>query len=248
MKSVKELAPLTKFIMMVSIMACAYLTDSPPAIMALIAVQGLTAAVSGAGRAYRTVLLVLLAGAMTLTLFQIFYIREGNVVFTIIPPLGFGKVTDTGLRESLIMSLRMIASIGSIPLMIALTPATQIVSLVSGTFRLSPAYTCMLVTALRFIPTFGERMRMVLQAEASRGYRVETANPFRKAGMVLRLSLPLLVTCVRDVDSLALSLESRGFTPGTKTRPQHISPEITEYALILSALLAVIVFAAARFR
>lgn len=248
MKSVKELAPLTKFIMMVSIMACAYLTDSPLAITVLIALQGLAAVIAGAGRVYRTVLMFLLVGATTLTLFQIFYIREGNVVFTIIPPLGLGKVTDEGLHESFIMSLRMIASIGSIPLMIALTPATQIVSLVSGTFRLSPAYTCMLVTALRFIPTFGERMKMVLQAEASRGYRVETANPFRKAGMVLRLSLPLLVTCVRDVDSLALSLEARGFTPATKTRPRHISPKIPEYFLITASILAVAAFSVSRFR
>jgi energy-coupling factor transport system permease protein len=76
-----------------------------------------------------------------------------------------------------------------------------------------PAYTCVLITALRFIPTFGERMGKVLEAEACRGYRADTANPFRKIGMILRLSLPLLVTCVRDVDSLALSLEARGFSP-----------------------------------
>jgi energy-coupling factor transporter transmembrane protein EcfT len=66
--------------------------------------------------------------------------------------------------------------------------------------------------------------------------------------MVLRLSLPLLVTCVRDVDSLALSLEARGFTPGSKARPRHIPMKASEYALVLAALLAMTLFIAARFR
>jgi energy-coupling factor transport system permease protein len=247
MKFVKELAPFTKFIIMLSIIGCAYSTDSVPAMAVFIVMQAVVAMVSGAGRTYLKIFLALFAGAITLTLFQIFYIKDGNVVFTIIPPLDWGKVTDQGLYESLVLSVRMIASIGSIPLMIALTPATQIVSLISGTFRLSPAYTCMLVTALRFIPTFRERMRMVLQAEASRGYRADTANPFRKIGMVLRLSLPLLVTCVRDVDSLALSLEARGFTPDSKARPQHIPMKAAEHVMVLASLLALTLFIAARF-
>ncbi|HNQ97542.1 MAG TPA: energy-coupling factor transporter transmembrane component T, partial [Treponemataceae bacterium] len=82
----------------------------------------------------------------------------------------------------------------------------------------------MLVIVLRFIPTFGERMRQVLQAEAARGYNVESGNPFRKIGVILRLSLPLLISCARDVDTLALSIETRGFDPRNTTRPRRIPP------------------------
>ncbi|MFQ3621862.1 MAG: energy-coupling factor transporter transmembrane component T, partial [Spirochaetales bacterium] len=211
----------------------------------LIGLEATVAWLSGVGRVYRNTLLALLVGAFTLTLFQIFGISEGKVVFFLIPWLQWGKVTDQGLYVSLIMSLRMIASVGSIPLMVVLTPATQMVSLISGTFRLPPAYTCVLITALRFVPTFAERMSLVMQAEASRGYRADTANPFRKMGMILRMSLPLLVTCVRDVDALALSLESRGFTAqGNGRRPASIPLSWNEaFTLILSASgLAVLVF------
>ncbi len=82
---------------------------------------------------------------------------------------------------SLLMSLRMVASVGVIPLAVALTPSTQIVSLVSGTFRLSPAYTCVLITALRFIPTFGERMGKVLEAEACRATAPTPPTPSVKS-------------------------------------------------------------------
>lgn len=236
MKGIRAYAPITKFIAMLVVIACAYLTDSLAVLGGLILFQALVAFSSGVGRVYRTTLLALLVGAATLILFQIFGIREGRTIFTLLPPLGWGSVTDVGLRESGLMAVRMIASVGSVPLMVALTPSTQIVSLVSGTFRLSSAYTCMLVTALRFIPTFGERMGMVLQAEASRGYRADTGNPFRRIGMVLRLSLPLLVTCVRDVDALALSLEARGFDPNGTQRPKGIAPSAGEYGVMACAL------------
>jgi hypothetical protein len=96
MRFVKELAPFTKFIIMLSIIGCAYSTDSVPAMAVFIVMQALEAMVSGAGRTYLTIFLALFAGAITLTLFQIFYIKDGNVVFTIIPPLDWGKVTDQG--------------------------------------------------------------------------------------------------------------------------------------------------------
>lgn len=237
-KRLRDFSPLTKFILMLSVIACVYLTDRPAVIAALVAAQGIVAWTNGVGKVYRTTLLALAVGAVTLTLFQIFSISEGRTIFMIIPSLDLGRVTDRGLQMSLLMSLRMVASVGVIPLAVALTPSTQIVSLVSGTFRLSPAYTCVLITALRFIPTFGERMGKVLEAEACRGYRAETANPLRKIGMILRLSLPLLVTCVRDVDSLALSLESRGFSPDSKTRPAAIRPDGFELAVLGGAVAA----------
>jgi energy-coupling factor transport system permease protein len=237
-KRLRDFSPLGKFILMLAVIACTYLTDRLILIAGLIVLQGIVAWTSGAGRVYRTTLLALAVGALTLTLFQIFSISEGATVFTLIPPLGFGRVTDKGLQMSLLMSLRMVSSVGVISLVVALTPSTQIVSLVSGTFRLSPAYTCVLITALRFIPTFGERMGKVLEAEACRGYRADTANPFRKIGMILRLSLPLLVTCVRDVDSLALSLEARGFSPDSRTRPVTIKPDAFELTVLGCALVA----------
>jgi hypothetical protein len=61
---------------MLAVIACVYLTDSLVLIAALIAVQSLVAWTSGAGRVYRTTLLALAVGAVTLTLFQIFSIQK----------------------------------------------------------------------------------------------------------------------------------------------------------------------------
>ncbi len=246
MKKLRDYSPLAKFILMLSVIASAYLTDSLYILFSLIVLQGFAASREGAWRTYGKTMLALTVGALTLTLFQIFSIDEGTTVFTLIPSLGIGSVTDLGIHDSLMMSVRMMASVGVIPLMVALTPSPQIISLVSGTFGLSPSYTCVLITALRFIPTFGERMGKVMQAEACRGYRADTANPFRKIGMILRLSLPLLVTCVRDVDSLTLSLEARGFDPESKTKPERIKPQSIEYVALVIALLAVASLAAGR--
>ena len=220
----REMAPSIKFVIMLGFIAATYLTENLALITLIIAFEGLIALGSGVFRTFRITLIALLFGALTLCLFQIFTIAEGTVIFYVFPFWKAGAITDTGLESCLVLSLRMIASVGAIPLMLSLTSQTQVVSLISGDFRLPGAYSIMLVTALRFIPTFGDRMRMVLQAEASRGYNTETGNPFRKTGMILRLSLPLLVSCVRDVDTLALSIETRGFDPRSSIRPRRIAP------------------------
>jgi energy-coupling factor transport system permease protein len=230
------MAPILKFIAMLGFIASAYILQDPRFIACLILIQALIAAGCRVFRAYRITLAALAIGALTLTLFQIFTITDGDTAFYLIPFLKFGRITDQGLYASLIMSLRMVASVGSVPLMLSVTSQSQVISLVSGSFRLPPAYTIMLITALRFIPTFGDRMRMVMQAEASRGYRSDSGNIFKKAGMIMRMSLPLLVSCARDVDTLALSLETRGFDPACKTRPKAIVPSPVDYAWLTICL------------
>ena len=232
----REMAPILKFVAMLGFIAAAYLTEDLRLICALIAAEGLIAAACGVFRAFRITLIALLFGAFTLCLFQIFSIDEGSVAFYVFPFWEAGAVTDVGLSTCLVMALRMIASVGIIPLTLSLTSQTQVVSLVSGNLRLPGAYAIMLVTALRFIPTFGDRMRMVLQAEASRGYDVESRNPFRKIGVVLRLSLPLLISCARDVDTLALSIETRGFDPRNTVRPRRIPPTAGDAFLLFVCL------------
>jgi energy-coupling factor transport system permease protein len=226
------MAPILKFVAMLGFIAATYLTDNLALICAIIALEGVIAVASGVARAFRATLIALLFGALTLCLFQIFTIDEGRVVFYAIPFARAGAITDVGLQSCLVLALRMVASVASIPLMLSLTSQTQVVSLISGNFRLPGAYSIMLVTALRFIPTFGDRMRMVLQAEASRGYNTESGNPLRKIGMILRLSLPLLVSCARDVDTLALSIETRGFDPASKIHPRCVKPVAGDYALL----------------
>lgn len=217
------MAPLLKFLAMLAFIATSYLVRDLRLIGLIIVFEGCIAACSGVFRAYRITLAALLVGAFTLCLIQIFTIHEGTVLFYAVPFTHFGAITDTGLRSCLLLALRMIASVASIPLMLSLTSQTQLVSLISGNFHLPGAYSVMLITALRFIPTFGERMHLVLQAEASRGYRADTGNPFRRVGMILKLSLPLLISCARDVDNLALSIETRGFSPRSNIRPRTIT-------------------------
>ncbi len=237
----RTMAPILKFAAMLACIAATYLTRNLALIALIIAVEGIIAVASGVGRTFAITILALLFGALTLCVFQIFTVTEGSVAFYAIPPLKIGGVTDVGLTSCLTLAFRMIASVASIPLMISLTSQSQIVSLVSGDFRLPGSYAVMLVTALRFIPTFGDRMRMVLQAEASRGYDTQTGNPFKKVGMILRLSLPLLVSCVRDVDTLSLSIETRGFDPRASVRPRRIPPS---FADALPLAIAVIPLAA----
>ena len=225
----RDMAPILKFICMLGFIAATYLTESLLLITAIIAFEALVALATGVFRPFRITVFALLFGALTLCLFQIFTIAEGSVVFYLFPFWKAGAITDVGVQSCLVLSLRMMASVASIPLMLSLTSQTQVVSLISGDFRLPGAYSIMLVTALRFIPTFGDRMRMVLQAEASRGYNTETGNPIRKIGMILRLSLPLLISCARDVDTLALSIETRGFDPRGSVRPRRIIPKAGDF-------------------
>ena len=71
-------------------------------------------------------------------------------------------------------------------------------------------------TALRLIPTLAGAGATIIQAQVSRGLDLESGNIFRRMGKFIPQAIPLFLYAIRYTNLLAIALESRGFSPGTK--------------------------------
>lgn len=75
-----------------------------------------------------------------------------------------------------------------------------------------PAEIClMLMTVLRFLPLAGEQARRIYDVQRCRGYRM---SRLWLPSAWLPLCVPLLVSALHRAESLAISLELRGFSNG----------------------------------
>lgn len=155
-------------------------------------------------------------------LFQIFFITDGETLFTLIPGTHIGRVTDEGLWACLAMAGRMIVITASFPVMMATTQIKDLVVALVNSLRIPYTYAFMFVTSLRFIPTFLGEMDQIMQAQCSRGYVTEGRNPIRKLFSLGPLAVPLLISSVRKAQRLAVSMETRGFGSGQRSHLHEI--------------------------
>jgi energy-coupling factor transport system permease protein len=85
-----------------------------------------------------------------------------------------------------------------------------------------------IIMALQYVVTFRRQFQHILEAQQSRGLIFSRGNPFQVARAYIPVLVPLIITALRSVDSLALALQSRGFTLGrqrTSRRVLHIQAQ-----------------------
>jgi energy-coupling factor transport system permease protein len=70
------------------------------------------------------------------------------------------------------------------------------------------------IMVLQHIVTFHRQFLQILEAQQSRGLTFSRWNPYQVARAYIPVLVPLLITALRSVDTLALAPQSRGFVPG----------------------------------
>jgi len=154
--------------------------------------------------------LLLWSGIFLFALQVIFY-HEGTEVLNLWP---FGEarwpVTDAGLRRGITIGGRFLIIIASSQLFVLITdPSALAYALMRAGFPYR--YGFALVTALRLAPVFEDEASTVYQAQLTRGVRYD-AHALRRIYELLRqFLLPMLVSALRKVDALAVSMEGRQF-------------------------------------
>jgi energy-coupling factor transport system permease protein len=183
----------------------------------------------------------LLIFALFLVLLQIFFITDGNIIFSLIPSKGLLNITDIGLKTNLIMVTRMLAMVSTIPIFITVTSITDIVVVMVEKLKVPVKYTFMFTTAVRFIPLFISQMDQILQAQKSRGIETETKNPVKKLKLILPIAVPLLLSSIRKSEMMAISMETRGFGEGERTHYKEISIKRKDIVCIIVMLLIILI-------
>lgn len=156
-------------------------------------------------------------------------------------------VTQEGLRQGIMMSLRLLFLIVTSSL---LTFTTSPVALTDGIERLLkpfkkiglPAHelAMMMTIALRFIPTLLEEADRIMKAQIARGADFTSGNIIRRARNMIPLLVPLFISAFRRADELATAMEARCYRGGDhRTRMKQL--KISRKDWVASTLLLLLI-------
>jgi len=169
--------------------------------------------------------------------FQVFITVNGTILGFFIPSLnGFGPycpITDYGIERGLSISLRFLLVVLSSIFFVSITDPTLLAHSLTK-LRIPYRYSFALVIALRFLPLFDSENHIVRLAQKSRGIKPEV-DGIRKIFRTIQYTFfPLLVSALSRVESLAISMDGRGFgySP-TRTYFRKSHWKVTDTLLII---------------
>lgn len=164
-------------------------------------------------------------------------------------------ITREGLRNAVLMTIRMVYLImGSSVMTLTTTPNQLTDGLEKALKPLQkinvPVHeiAMMMSIALRFIPILIEETDKIMKAQMARGADFESGNLIQKAKNMVPLLVPLFISAFRRANDLAMAMEARGYHGGegrTKMKPLvYASRDKAAYAVMAGYL--IVMFAASR--
>lgn len=148
--------------------------------------------------------------SVMILLVQTLFVRQGAPLCQ----LNVGRLTvafwSGGLAAGAVAVLRFLNTIGSSYLFIAMTDPNHLaVALMQAGLPYRQGF--MLITALRFLPLFQYELTQIQRAQMAKGIDLEGLGPRKLAAAVRHLLIPLVLSALGKVDSLAISMEGRAF-------------------------------------
>ena len=161
---------------------------------------------------------------------------------------GFLKITYTGVKMAVTMSLRLVFLVTGTSM---LTYTTSPIMLTDGIESLLKPFSkiglpshelaMMMTIALRFIPTLLEETDKIIKAQKARGADFESGNIINRAKALMPVLVPLFINSFRRADELAMAMECRCYRGGEgRTRLKELRICSADY----KAIFVVVVFVA----
>ena len=149
--------------------------------------------------------------ALLLFAIQVLFVRTGTVMGYLLPIDG-GRVpvTDDGLRAGVYVAGRLLAIVLLSYLFVTTTEPNELAHALMRA-GLPYRYGYALIVALRLLPMMGIEANTVYNAQLARGVRYDQRSPIRLFLIARQLLLPLLVSTLGRVNTLAVSMEGRCF-------------------------------------
>lgn len=164
---------------------------------------------------------------------------------------GVFQISDSGIKNAVVMVIRLIYLIVGTSLMTLTTTSNQLTDGLEKS--LAPlakinvpvhAIAMMMSIALRFIPILIEETDKIMKAQMARGADFENGNLIQKAKAMIPLLVPLFVSAFRRADDLAMAMEARCYNGGegrTKMKPlKYNAQDRKAYLLVIVFLILVI--------
>ncbi|MBN1815302.1 MAG: energy-coupling factor transporter transmembrane protein EcfT [Anaerolineae bacterium] len=201
-----KLHPLVKSAWLVSLTVFVFVVDSAWIVTGLVGVLWATFVAAGLGLSGVRGARLFATTALALGLVQILFVDEGQVLIELGPVM----VTTGGVAAGVYVAGRFLAVV-LISYLFVLTTEPNDLAYALMQAGVPYRYGFALVTALRLVPVFEEEGQIVYNAQLARGVEYDVRSPRRFVVLARQFFLPLLVSALGKVDSLAVSMEGRCF-------------------------------------
>ena len=215
----ERLVPLTKILMTLAVSVWAILLRDWVSLLALVVVELVVLFVAGLLFKQHKAVLVLTSFAVFLGVIQF---------------LGSGDVTS-----AIVSGLRMLAMTLVFICLLATTKLQDLTAALVTQCKIPYEYAFMFTAALRFVPDFIAESHAVQEAQACRGLSLE-GNFIKRMKSYASVIQPLLLKSLGRSETMALSLELRGFGGPTHSFAASVGLKTVDYAVI-GALIAITV-------
>ena len=212
----RNLVPLTKILLTFGTAVWAIVLSEPTSLAALCALELLILLVSGE-------LIKNLKALLALVIFA--------VMLGVIEYIGGGSV-----QECNVAALRML---GMTIIFIYLLGTVKLQDLTASMVRqlkVPYEYAFMFTAGLRFIPDFIAENKAVSEAQACRGLAVK-GNFFKQVKRYMSIVRPLMLRSLGRSETMALSLELRGFGGSKRTFMESVAPKGKDFAVMALTVL-----------
>lgn len=211
----RNLVPLTKILLTFGTAVWAIVLSEPTSLAALCALELLILLVSGE-------LIKNLKALLALVIFAVM--------------LGVIEYIGGSVKECNVAALRML---GMTIIFIYLLGTVKLQDLTASMVRqleVPYEYAFMFTAGLRFIPDFIEENKAVSEAQACRGLAVK-GNFFKQVKRYMSIVRPLMLRSLGRSETMALSLELRGFGGSKRTFMESVAPKGKDFAVMALTVL-----------
>ena len=215
----ERLVPFTKILLTLAVSAWAIALQTWEQLLGLVVVELVLLAMTGLlGKQIKPV--IALAGfAVFLGVVQ--YIGSGDIV------------------SSAVAGLRMLAMTMVFIMLLATTKLQDLTASLVMQCKIPYEYAFIFTAALRFVPDFIAESHAVQEAQACRGLSLE-GNVFKRIKSYMSVIQPLLLKSLGRSETMALSLELRGFGGPTHSFAATVGLKSLDY-IVIAVLVAITV-------
>ncbi|MGB4609259.1 MAG: energy-coupling factor transporter transmembrane component T family protein [Saccharofermentanales bacterium] len=168
--------------------------------------------------------------------------------------LGILEITQDGLQNAVLMSIRLILLVIDTTLFLTLTTTPlqlshaleKLLKPLSAIRFPAHEIAMMMSIALRFVPTLLEETEKIIKAQSSRGANYDIGGFFKKIKGYISIIVPLFISCFRRADDLANAMEARCYHGGagrTKLNELHYTSLDLFFSVIFILCCTIILFA-----
>jgi energy-coupling factor transport system permease protein len=147
---------------------------------------------------------------------------------------------DVGLPTAIASGLKMMVMTVAFLLLFSTTRLPSLTAALVSQARIPYEYAFLFTSALRFVPDFLAESHAVREAQLCRGY-VPSRNPLKRLMSYAALVEPMVLRAITRSETMAMSLELRGFGSTHRTFTHQIAFRTRDYLVL--AILTVITMA-----